>query len=101
MMPPMPMTGIFTALTACQTWYRATGLIAGPERPPYTLASLGLFVSISMDIPVSVLINDMASAPASSTPFAITLMSVTLGVNFTMTGLLVFFIFFFVTLAET
>ena len=40
-------------------------------------------------MPFNVLIRDMASAPASSTATAISLMSVTLGLNLTITGKLV------------
>ena len=43
-----------------------------------------VFKSIAM--PIKVLISDTASAPASSTAFAIATMSVTFGESFTMTG---------------
>jgi hypothetical protein len=33
--PPIPITGIFTAFAACSTIRSAIGLIAGPDNPPY------------------------------------------------------------------
>ena len=39
--PPIPITGTSTSRQTCQTMRRATGLIAGPESPPVTLASTG------------------------------------------------------------
>ncbi len=65
---------------------RAIGLIAGPESPPVILASFGRLVSMSTAMPVIVFINDMESAPASSTLFAIFVMSVTFGESFTIRG---------------
>ncbi len=66
---------------------KAIGLIAGPESPPVIFASFGRRFSISITMPVIVFINDIESAPASSTLRAISVISVTLGVSFTMTGL--------------
>src|SRR6185312_11000520 len=40
-MPPMPITGIFTARASSHTMRRAIGLSAGPERPPVLLARRG------------------------------------------------------------
>ena len=44
----MPTMGIFTAFEASWTMRTAIGLIAGPERPPVTLAMRGRRVSTSM-----------------------------------------------------
>ena len=60
--------------------------MAGPERPPVTLASNGFPVFKLIRIPIKVLINTIPSAPASSTALAISTISVTLGDNFTYTG---------------
>src|SRR3989304_5287684 len=84
--PPMPIIGILTALYTCHTIRTATGLIAGPDNPPVILANLGLHVSVSITIPRSVLINDIAFAPSSSHTFAKGVMSVTLGDNLIITG---------------
>ena len=84
--PPMPMTGIETACAACQTMRTATGLIAGPDRPPVLLASTNCRLSISIFAPVIVLIREIASAPPASAARAICVISVTLGVSFMITG---------------
>ena len=60
--------------------------MAGPDNPPITLASLGRRLAGSIAMPIRVLISDTASAPASSTALAITVISVTLGESFTITG---------------
>ena len=65
---------------------RATGLIAGPESPPVMLASFGRRVSMSMAMPVMVLIREIESAPSASTLRAISVMSVTLGESLTIKG---------------
>ena len=44
----------------------ATGLIAGPDRPPVTFARTGLRVRALIAIPVMVLIRESASAPPST-----------------------------------
>ena len=85
-MPPMPRSGTFTALWHCHTQRRATGLMAGPEKP-----AKGRDVSVqrrsaSMAMPMSVLMREMASAPADSAARAISAISVTLGVSLTMSG---------------
>ena len=53
---------------------------------------------MSIAMPVIVLINDMESAPASSTLRAISVMSVTFGVSFTIRGLPVLSLTAFTTL---
>src|SRR3990172_10073242 len=88
----MPTIGNLIVFATCQTIFKATGLIAGPERPPIIFASFGLLVLISIAIPESVLIRETASAPASETAFAIIVMSVTLGDSFTIKGSFVFFL---------
>ena len=87
--PPIPMIGMFTAFATCHTIRSATGFTAGPERPPVILPSNGFLVLISIAIPVNVLIMEIASAPASSTAFAICTISVTFGESFTITVFLV------------
>ena len=86
-MPPRPITGIFTALATCHTILRATGLTAGPLSPPVEMLRRGLRRSISMAIPISVLISDTLSAPSASTARAISAISVTLGESFTISVL--------------
>ena len=61
----------------------ATGLIAGPDKPPVLLANRGLPVFRSIRIPIKVLIKTSPSAPAASTALAMATISVTLGDNFT------------------
>ena len=87
MIPPMPMTGTRAVRATCQTIRKATGLMAGPDSPPVMLASRGRRVSMSIAMPVIVLISESASAPPASALRAITLMSVTFGESFTMSGL--------------
>ena len=60
--------------------------MAGPERPPVTLAIFGRRVRTSIAMPTSVLMSESASAPASSAARAIARMSVTFGDSFGMTG---------------
>jgi len=55
------------------------------------LFSLGCLVATSTAIPRNVFVTDMACAPADSTALAMLAISVTLGVNLTITGLVVFF----------
>ena len=47
----------------------------------------GFLLFISITIAVNVLINDTPSAPASSAPLAVSVISVTFGLNFTIRGL--------------
>ena len=86
MMPPMPITGIFTAWAAWYTIRTATGFTAGPDIPPVLLARAKVLRLISIFIPVMVLIRDTTSAPPASTAFAISEISVTLGESFMITG---------------
>src|SRR5207244_11303504 len=86
MMPPQPMTGMLTARAHWNTMRTITGRMAGPDRPPITLPSLGLRVSVSIDMPSSVLATTSASAPASSAARAISAMSATLGVSLAQIG---------------
>mgnify|MGYP000231901856 CR=1 FL=1 len=41
MIPPKPMTGIFTALATCHTIRKAMGFTAAPDMPPVTVESIG------------------------------------------------------------
>src|SRR3990170_5442697 len=90
--PPIPMIGIFTALYTCQTILTATGLMAGPDKPPVTLASRGFHVSVSIDMPSNVFITDRPSAPSSSHTLAKEAISVTFGDSFIRTGNVVAFL---------
>ena len=82
----MPITGILTARAACQAMRTATGRMAGPERPPVPKARRGRRVSTSTTRPSSVLMQETASAPASSEARAKTAMSATFGESLGMTG---------------
>ena len=83
MIPPSPMTGIFTALATCHTIRNAIGFTAAPLMPPVIVESTGRRFSASTAIPSRVLIRDTLSAPEASAARAISVMSVTLGDNFT------------------
>jgi hypothetical protein len=85
-MPPMPITGIFTARAACQAMRTATGRMAGPDKPPVPKARRGRRASTSTTRPSRVLMQDTASAPASSEARANTAMSATFGESLGMTG---------------
>ena len=85
-MPPIPITGIFTARAACQAMRTATGRMAGPESPPVPNASFGRRVSTSTARPSRVLMQESASAPASAAARAKTVMSATLGESLGITG---------------
>lgn len=87
-MPPIPITGILTAFATCHTILTATGNTAGPESPPTLLCRIGRLVLISILIPSRVFISETLSAPSASTAFAISVIFVTLGVSFTITGFL-------------
>lgn len=41
MIPPKPITGMFTAFAVCQTILTAIGLTAGPDRPPVYVDKYG------------------------------------------------------------
>ena len=68
---------------------RATGKMAGPEKPPVVLARTARRRRVSMRMPSIVLMRQMPSAPASSHARAIETMSVTLGLSLMKTGLVV------------
>ena len=78
--------GRSTAWATSQTIRTATGRTAGPDRPPVFIFSTGCRVFTSMRIPRRVLMSERASAPAPATARAISVMSVTLGESFTITG---------------
>src|ERR1035437_321266 len=65
---------------------RAMGLMAGPERPPVTLARRGRRVSGSMDMARNVLVRLTALAPAWAAMRAMWAMEITLGESLTMSG---------------
>ena len=83
MMPPSPTTGIFTAFATCHTIRSATGFTAGPLSPPVAIDSTGRRFSMSIAMPINVLMSDTLSAPSASHARAISAMSVTLGESFT------------------
>ena len=81
--PPKPMTGIFTVLATCHTIRNAIGFTAAPDIPPVIVDKIGRLRSASIAIPSNVLINDTLSAPLSSAARAISVISVTFGESFT------------------
>ena len=83
MIPPKPMTGIFTALATCHTIRKAMGFTAAPDIPPVTVESIGRLRSASIAIPSRVLMRETLSAPPFSAARAISVMSVTFGESFT------------------
>src|SRR6266851_3766457 len=86
--PPVPMIGTSgNAALTCHTHRTATGLMAGPDRPPYRAANTGRIVAGSMAMPSSVLISDRPSAPAVTQALATATMSVTSGDSFANTGM--------------
>src|SRR5207247_1203600 len=66
MMPPMPTTGMRTARASSWTMRSATGLMAGPERPPLPAARRGRRASRSIAVARRVLMAGSASAPSVS-----------------------------------
>ena len=94
--PPIPMIGIFTAFATWYTMRTATGFTAGPDIPPVLLARAKVLRLISIFIPVMVLIRETTSAPPLSAARAISVMSVTLGLSFMITGCLAYFFTSFV-----
>jgi len=62
MMPPTPTSGMRTARASSWTMRRATGLMAGPERPPVPLARRARRVATSTAVARSVLMAVSASA---------------------------------------
>ena len=85
-MPPMPITGMPTALATDRTCSSAIARTAGPDTPPVVPPSQGWRVRGSSAIPLSVLISETASAPASSAASATAAGSVAFGVSFTISG---------------
>lgn len=69
--PPSPITGIFTARATCQNHPQGHRLYGRSGRdPPVAILNLGRRVSISIAIPINVLIKDKPSAPLpASTAF--------------------------------
>ena len=65
------------------------GFIPAPDTPPVLFAIIGLRFSISITIPVKVLISEIQSAPPRSAAFALVAMLSTLGESFTINGVLV------------
>ena len=64
--------------------------MACTDKPQVLLASKYVLLSISIFIPVKVLINDRASAPPASAAFAVSAISVTLGLSFMIMGFLAY-----------
>ena len=75
-----------TFFALCQTMRSATGRTAGPDRPPVLLARIMRRFCTSTAMPVSVLIMEMASAPASCAAIAFSAISATFGVSLTISG---------------
>src|SRR6266704_1059870 len=86
MMPPMPTTGMRTARASSWTMRSATGLMAGPERPPLPVARRGRRASRSIAVARRVLMAVSASAPSASAARPTPVMSPTLGESFTQRG---------------
>ena len=85
--PPMPIIGRSgRARAISQTIRSATGLIAGPLRPPISLARIGLRLRQSMAMPLIVLTRLTASAPPSAAARAMATTSVTFGVSLAING---------------
>ena len=82
----MPRMGRLTARDTSHTIRTATGRTAGPDSPPVFIFKMGRRVFTSMRIPRRVLMRERASAPPSAAARAISVMSVTLGESFTITG---------------
>ena len=79
MIPPDPMTGIPTARAV--SWQRASasGLIAGPDRPPVVRLSFDCILSRSIAMPTKVFTAVTASAPPCSHAIARSPIEVTSG----------------------
>ena len=65
--------------------------MAGPEKPPTLLARTGFLLCMSILMPKRVFIRESASAPPETAAFAISVISVTLGVSLTIRGFLQYF----------
>ncbi len=90
--PPMPEMGVFTAWAMVATAFKAIGFTAAPERPPCDEypATPGLGTRVSRSTPImapTVLMAEIACAPAWIQAFATNPTSVTLGVILAMTGI--------------
>src|SRR5829696_2025801 len=86
--PPMPTTGTRTACATLATCCSAIARTAGPETPPVPAPSQGRpDPRGSSAVPLSVLISDRASAPASWAAAPTAAGSVALGVSLTISGL--------------
>ena len=97
--PPSPTTGIFTPLATWLTILTATGFTAGPLKPPVPMLRREQRRSMSIDIPIKVLMSETESAPSASTALAISTMLVTFGESFTISVLWYFALTAFTTLA--
>ena len=86
-MPPMPSTGTETALGTCHTMRRATGFTAGPNsRPPRAPASGGGCAASIGHAEQRVDERDARRLRRPRRRVAISVISVTFGVSFTMSG---------------
>ncbi len=82
MTPPMPTSGASgNACATSATMRSATGLIAGPQRPPVRLPRNGRRVWRSSTSALKVLTSDSPSAPAPSAAAPISVTSRTFGVS--------------------
>ena len=86
--PPIPIIGIRMWLLTSHTILRAIGFIAGPDSPAFPMPVVKVFSFELMPIAASVFIRDTAVEPELSAATAMSVIDVTLGVNFVMTGLL-------------
>ena len=68
--PPMPIIGISTFLEISRTLASATGLMAGPDKPPVIFLIFGFLEYMSNEVPIKVFIADTASPPFVFTTFA-------------------------------
>ena len=85
------MIGISVFLFISRIFANATGLIAGPDRPPVIFFIFGFLVLMSKDVPTKVLIAETALPPFSLTTLAKSDIRETFGESLMMIG-------FFVTL---
>ncbi len=63
--PPHPIIGISYWSAMSYTQRNATGFMHAPDKPPFVLARIGIWVSASMAMARRVLVAVRASAPAS------------------------------------
>ena len=85
-MPPIPITGIATRAATAWTCCSAIARTAGPETPPVVPPSHGPPPPGSSAMPLSVLISETASAPASWAAAATASGSLAFGVSLTISG---------------